>query len=84
MSVRRFIRVYLVVYDHMATVTPIPHKFPLDATQYSITGWKPDLALFDAVSKEEEQVARSPARISTCIAACPNTYARAWLAKASD
>jgi hypothetical protein len=38
---------------------PIPNRFPREVSEYSIKLWEPDLALFEAVSAEEEQEAKS-------------------------
>jgi hypothetical protein len=38
--------------------TPIPNKFPREATEYSTNLWESDLALFEAVSAEEQETER--------------------------
>jgi hypothetical protein len=37
---------------------PIPAKFPREVIEYSLNLWESDLALFDVVTVEEEEVAR--------------------------
>jgi hypothetical protein len=38
--------------------TPIPHKFPREATEYSTNLWEADLTLFETVSAEDEAAAK--------------------------
>jgi hypothetical protein len=63
--------------------TPIPHKFPRQVMEYSLNLWEADLALFEAVSAEEEQQGRRSqvdASSSPILAAHP-TLGGGWQAR---